>query len=123
MNGSPISNSQTAGAGTTVSDPEQHDLVSVPVVFVGVDELPILYANQFVVQLEGNDFILSAGQLTPPILLGSEDEQREQAKDITYVPVRIVARIAMNRERALQLATPLGTQLQRYDERQEGQRP
>lgn len=101
-----------------MATPKRDDPVSIPVVYIGVEDAPILYSNQFAVQVEGNDFIVTAGQLTPPILVGSEEEQREQAKQLSYVPIRVVARLAINRERAAQLAALLGKQLQQYDERQ-----
>jgi hypothetical protein len=102
-----------------VAIPEQDDPLSLPVVFVGADDTPILYANQFVVQVEGNDIIVTAGQLAPPILLGNADEQREQARQISYVPIRVIARLAINRERAAQLVALLGNQLRRDDEGEE----
>lgn len=44
--------------------------IAIPVVWVGLDEQPVMFANQFVCQLVGpQEFVLSMGQVTPPIVL------------------------------------------------------
>jgi hypothetical protein len=104
-----------------VAESDQDDTVSIPIVFVGGDEMPVLYTNQFVIQLDGQSLILTAGQLTPPILIGSNDEQREQAKQLSYVPVRVVARLAITRDQAAVLSKLLDQQITLYDKRQKEQ--
>ncbi len=92
--------------------------IAVPVVFIGLEDVPILFVNQFVISFQQDEFILTMGQLAPPVLLGSEEEQREQAAQLSYVPVKVVGRVGMNRLRMGELVSLLQTQLQRYDERQ-----
>jgi len=92
----------------------------IPIVLNGFEDVPILYANNFIIQYETGDFILTAGQLTPPVLLGTEEEQREQAKRITHVSVKVVARISMNRTRLEQLNNLLTDHLRRFSPPPEG---
>ena len=64
----------------------------------GVESLPILLANQVIGQVgQQGEVIISFGQSSPPILIGTPEQQREQAKEITSLPVTPVARIALTR--------------------------
>lgn len=95
-------------------------LPGVPIVFNGMDEVPILYANNFLIQYESGDFVLTVGQLNTPLLMGTEEEQREQAQRITHVSVKVVARIALNRSRLEQLNGLLTQHLLRFPAQLEG---
>ena len=95
------------------------DPIQVPVLFVGADDTPILYVNQFVVQHQQNEFIITVGQIAPPMLLGTEEQQRQQAKQIAYVPVKVVARLALTKARLKELISVLETNLANYDRKQE----
>ncbi len=78
-------------------------LIRVPITYIGLDDMPVLFANNFVVQHEQTEFILTAGQLVPPVLLGTTEERLEQAKQLGYVGVRVVARLALTRDRVTEL--------------------
>lgn len=93
--------------------------IALPLVYVDAEDVPILFVNQFVIQHEGNEFILTMGQIQPPILLGSPEDRKEQAKRLTYVPVKVVARFGMTRNRLIELIKMLQTNLDTYDKRQE----
>lgn len=95
------------------------DTITLPVVYIGAEDEPILFANQFVIQHEKNEFVLTVGQLQPPILLGSPEERKEQAKKLTYVPIKVVARFGLTRQRLAELIEALQINLQKYDEKQE----
>jgi hypothetical protein len=72
--------------------------VQIPVVWSGVEQAPMLYANSFLVQFDPEApgaFILTIGQLTPPALIGTPEQIREQAEQISYVHVGVVARIVV----------------------------
>ena len=77
--------------------------VELPLFFVGAEDTPILFANLMVVQQQHKEFILTFGQFTPPLVLGTTAEQVEQAKSMPYVPVKVVARIGMTPERMSEL--------------------
>ena len=95
---------------------EDREPVAIPIVYLGVEDAPLLYANQFVIQYQQNEFILTVGQLAPPILLGTEEERRQQARELTYVPVKVVARFALTRTRLEELVKVLAGHLERYDQ-------
>ena len=97
----------------------EQDAITLPVTYLGLEDVPILFANQFVIQHEKNEFILTVGQLQPPILLGSPEERKEQAKKLTYVPIRVVARFGLTRQRLVELVEALQNNLRKYDEKQE----
>ncbi len=91
-------------------------MVKLPVAWIGVEELPVLAANQVVSQFQGDLFILSLGVIAPPMLLGSHEDMMEQAKRLSFVPVKPVARIAATREFMVQLIDVLTRNLANYDE-------
>ena len=53
------------------------------------------FANHMLVQIDEHDFHISFFQVTPPILLGTESEKKEQLKKLETVPARCVARIVV----------------------------
>ena len=91
--------------------------IGLEIRFVGAEDVPVLFANSFVVQNERDTFILTAAQLVPPLLLGTPDEQREQAKALDHVPVRVVTRLALTVNQARELASLLATTIKRYEEK------
>lgn len=98
---------------------QEEDTVALPVVYLGAEDEPILFANEFVIQHNKNEFVLTVGQLQPPILLGSPEERKEQAKKLTYVPIRVVARFGLTRQRLAELIEALQSNLRNYDKKQE----
>ena len=99
-----------------MADSEQG--IAIPVLFVGVEDVPILLANQFVIQHEQQEFILLVGQVAPPLIMpGSPEEQLEQARNIAYIPIKVVGRFGMTRERMVELISILQDNLKRFDER------
>jgi len=89
--------------------------ISFPLVYVGAEEVPVLLANVFVSQHEQNEFILTIGQLVPPMLFGTDEERLEQAKKVAYVPVKVVTRLALTRQRIVELIEVLQENLRNYD--------
>lgn len=101
----------------------EEEAISLPLVYVGVEDVPLLFTNQFVIQHHQNEFILTLCQVTPPILLGTKQERREQAKRLSYIPVKVVARIAFTRQRLVELISVLQENLRTYDATQGGREP
>ena len=95
---------------------EQPEGIALPVVYTSVDDAPIVYANQFAIQFNEDEFFLTVGQLQPPLLLGTPEEQKEQASRLTHVPVRVLLRVGLTRGRMAALAQLLADHLRRYDE-------
>ncbi len=95
-------------------DTERH----IPLTWIGAEELPVLFANTLVGQVEAEQdvFFLTIGQTLPPALIGTPDERLEQLEQIAYVPVKPVARLAFTRERLEYLIAILQTNLDQYKE-------
>lgn len=99
----------------TVEEPDG-DAVQLRLLWRGLDDTPLLYANQFVVQHERDELILTIGQFQPPILIGQPDERIEQARQLGYVPINVVGRYAFTRQRLAELAGYLNEHLQKFDQ-------
>lgn len=62
--------------------------VQVPVVWVGAEELPVQFVNQFVGVIGPGEVFLNLGALMPPAIIGETDEERKaQAESIPFVQV------------------------------------
>jgi hypothetical protein len=90
---------------------DDEDSVRLPLLYTGIDDTPVVLANQFVGQIERDTFILVVGQMTPPILIGTPEERRAQALQLSYVPVKTVGRYAMTKDRLAELVAMLSRQL------------
>ena len=73
--------------------------IEVPVVWVGVDDLPVHHVNQFVGTVNPQEIFLTLGTLVPPPIFGGTPEERlAQAKSIEFVQIRPTARVALTDE-------------------------
>ncbi len=87
--------------------------VTVQLTWVGTEEVPIVFVNQMMGQVdERGDVILSFGQMTPPALIGTPEEVAAQAHRLAYVPVKPIARFSMSRSRVVDLVNVLNQVLQ-----------
>ncbi len=98
-----------------MSEP-QPDQLAIPLVYVGAETVPVLYANNFLLQWNEDDFFLVVGQLNPPMLLGDPDEQRKQAHEVENVPINVLGRFGMTRRTLEQLHDLIGRQLKTQSE-------
>lgn len=80
----------------------------MPLVWVGIDEAPISLLNQFIVQKQDEEYIITFGSVAPPVLLGDEPARREQAKQVRFVPVRVLGRFGLTDHRMHELLKVLG---------------
>ena len=97
--------------------PSEAEEMRVPIVFQGIDDVPVLFCNQLVVQHQQNEFVITFGQLAPPILLGTPEERREQAKQVPYVAVKVVARIGLTSDRMVEFIKAMQDNLRKYQEK------
>lgn len=82
--------------------------ISIPLVWLGAEEVPILFANQFMGQVDDHgEAIITVGQVTPPAILGTPEQQAEQIQNVAFVPVKPIARIALGTERLRELVAVL----------------
>jgi hypothetical protein len=95
---------------------EAPEPVNIPLVWEETEERPILFANQFLVQHQPDEFVVTFGQVLAPPLLGTEDERREQLSKLSYVPVRILGRYGFTRRRMQELIKVLEENLAKHDE-------
>jgi hypothetical protein len=99
-----------------MASPEPDEQLQLPIVWVGLEDVPVLASNQMAIQHVGRDeFILTFGELTPPLLVGTEEQRLEQAKLISFVTVTPVARVSFNRQRLTDLIRVLEENLARHD--------
>lgn len=93
-----------------------------------VDSLPVLAANQFIIQVaqetvQGSPTVLlTLGYVAPPVLLGTPEQQREAAAAVEQLTIRPVARFTVPAERMLELSQLVQNLPQQWAEGS-GQRP
>jgi len=86
----------------------------IRLVWVDLDEADVRIANQFASQFHEDVFFISVGSFAPPLLLGSDEEKEEQARELPFVPIRTVARFAVTEEKLEELISLLQTNLDRF---------
>ncbi len=106
-----------------MSTPDDTPRLEMPLAWVGLEELPVAFANQFLTQFQPGEFVLSIGQVTPPALLGTPEQIAEQAADVTYVPVRPIVRVGFTRARMQELIAVLQANLDNHDRAMQGMDP
>jgi hypothetical protein len=98
---------------------EEPEAIQLPVVWSGVEETPMLYANSFLVQFDPQalgSFLLTVGQLTPPALIGTPDEIREQAEQLSYVHCQCIARLVVTPAKLAELIAVLQANRDQYEQ-------
>lgn len=101
---------------------EGREAINVPLEYVGIDEAPLIFANNFLAQAQQDEIVLLIGQVAPPIVTGNREEQLEQLRRIVSVRSQIVARFVFSRTRLDELITTLEDIRTRSDQaRQEAQ--
>jgi len=91
------------------------ETVSIPLVWEEADDRSVVFANQFLIQHQPDEFVLTVGQLVPPPLLGTDEEKREQLARVSYVPIRVIGRYGLTRRRIEELIAVLQENLERHD--------
>lgn len=92
----------------------------LPVVWVGIDELPEFSVNQMIVQKAAADeFVIAFGHLVLPVILGTPEQRAAQAQDLRYITVRPVTRLGMSRARLVEFVRVLQNAMERQDETDE----
>ena len=71
----------------------------------GTEEIPIVFANQFVGQVGANgEILLTVGQVGPPVILAETETERENLlEQVSSVSVKPLARYVFNRATLEQL--------------------
>lgn len=96
--------------------PDDPQALNVPISWVGYDEIPIVYANQFLIQYQPEgSFVIGIGQSTLPALIGDPGEIAEQAAEIEFVPVRPLSRIVLTEDKMKELIAVLSASSAKAD--------
>ena len=94
--------------------------VNVPVIWDGIENVPLALANQVLGQVGvQGEVILTFGQITPPILVGKSEQQVSQAQEIPFVAVKPVARLALTKAGLDDLVRVLQATQKNYERTQE----
>lgn len=98
------------------------DRVEIPLSWVDADQRDVMSANQSAMShnTETGEFILTLGHMAPPLLSGSEEEMRQQASQLSFVPVRALARFSLTKQGVEALREVIQANLARYDGRDQG---
>lgn len=68
---------------------------AVPLLWVGLDDLPARTATNVVIQYHEDLFIMAWGFTNPPILLGTKAEKQKQIDEIVAVTVTPFAKVTL----------------------------
>jgi hypothetical protein len=98
----------------------ESNVVEVPIAYVGLDDAQVVFANQFITQIAGDEAIVTFAQVAPPFLLGEADERRQRAAALPFIPIKVLARYGMPVARLRELGNLIRTQLEAYDARPGG---
>ena len=86
--------------------------------WVGLEATPVVMANQFIGQVQQDEIILTFGAMVQPFLIGTTDEERrEQAMQIAYVPIQPVMRLTLTQRRVEELQMVLRDTLELFAKR------
>ena len=86
---------------------EEDETIALPLVWIDPDSVEILFVNQMVVQRQGDEYILTFGQQSPPMLIGSPKDKMEQAEKVPYVAIRPAVRLGLTKQRMKDFVTVL----------------
>ena len=87
----------------------EEERTEVPLSWVGIEDLPIIYCNEVLIQNEAAEVIVTLGQvLPPPVIARDAADLRRQYADIEYVPIRPLIRIGMAPDRFRDIAAAMG---------------
>jgi hypothetical protein len=98
---------------------ETPEVIKLPLVWVDLEDADTRTVNQLLVQYHEGEFILTFGHVTPPLLLGTPEENAAQAKDIPYVAVKVVSKLAATPRKAQEFIEAMQKVLTGYEQQRE----
>jgi hypothetical protein len=100
-----------------MTEPTPPDEVQVSLAWEAPDDLATPFVNQFLIQHQKGEFVLTFGVLVPPPITAVDLEERRKAlASMPYIPIKIVGRYGFTRQRLVELIDVLQTNLQKHDE-------
>ena len=91
----------------------------IPLTWIGTEQLPLLFINRLIGQVDDDHFVLTLGHSVSPALIGTPQDKKDQLEQIAYLPIHPVARLAFNRSTCQDLIAILQTILEGYDQQHE----
>ena len=97
---------------------EEPTAKQVPLVWEGIENVPITFTNEILLQAgQYGEFLLTFGQSAPPAILGETEEERvKKLERVSSVPVNPIARFALTPTTLVQLSTLLQMVLANYQQ-------
>lgn len=89
----------------------------IPLVWTGSEELNVLWANQFLIQVAEEEIFLSAGLAVPPPLIGSNEEKLKQLEALDFVPVQTLVRLGLPPSKLRELSALLQGAIEAMDQK------
>lgn len=104
-------------------DPEDRELVAIPLTWGDVSRMPVLTANQLAVQVDAlgakpDLVVLTVGHVVAPILSGSEEQRQDALERTTEVTIQPLARFSLSVGRLREWADLLQATADRFEEMQ-----
>ena len=94
----------------TAEQPQQYKITGK---WVEVENSPIQFTNQMLVQHIGNEFVLTFGYMTPPAFLSPPSQEDLEAIDYS-IPINPIVRLGMTPDRMLELIKTLQENYRNY---------
>ena len=85
----------------------------------GADEIPMYYVNHIFVTHTTDEFFVTFSQIHPPYLL---EPTKEEVEQLTHIPAKVVARIALTPSKMKELIDALGGNYQTFLTKQEARK-
>lgn len=97
----------------------------MPVIWSKLETLPVLAANQLLAQvdslgLEPDMVLLTVGHVSPPVVVGSDEQQRAHYAEIKNVAVEPVVRLSISVGRLKEWSALLVQTLAKIEEQKHG---
>lgn len=88
--------------------------LNLSVAWLGADDLPAMFANAFLFQVNDEDIFLTAGTVAPPVFPNetSPEERREALAASGHIIARPIVRLALNRVRLQDLKIAVDSALE-----------
>lgn len=88
----------------------------VPIHVEGAEEIPMSYVNHIFVTHTTDEFFVTFSQIHPPYLL--PPVKKEQVAQVTYIPAKVVARVALTPSKMKELIDTLGENYKNFLKKQ-----
>lgn len=95
--------------------------ISIPLVWTGAEDQTVEYANAFLSQIDNGGFVLTVGQIAPPIVLpGSPEEMEKQARSIPYIQCKTLHKFSLTPSKMRELVAILNENLDNFEKMNAG---